>query len=145
MFCSNCGKEVAVDAAFCPSCGYNLKQVPPTKWTPSVPLERKSPGTAAVLALILGFIGLLGIGHIYVGRLVRGIVVLIVGIISLLLTFLGLIASTEVGFALEMEGLRILGLFGILYLGLWIWQIFDAYDLAKEFNRTVQETGKEPW
>jgi len=26
-FCSKCGKEVPVDANFCPSCGNNLKQV----------------------------------------------------------------------------------------------------------------------
>jgi hypothetical protein len=34
---------------------------------------------------------------------------------------------------------------GISYLVLWIWQIFNARELAKKFNESVQATGKEPW
>jgi hypothetical protein len=70
-FCPNCGREVRPEAAFCPSCGYNLKSaaaVPPPAAPaakPSTPLKHKSPGIAAVLALVLGFFGLMGIGHIY--------------------------------------------------------------------------------
>jgi len=34
---------------------------------------------------------------------------------------------------------------GISYLVLWIWQIFNARELAKKFNESVRVTGKEPW
>jgi ABC-type transport system involved in cytochrome c biogenesis permease subunit len=34
---------------------------------------------------------------------------------------------------------------GIAYFVLWIWQIFNARNLAKKFNESVRETGKEPW
>lgn len=139
-FCPNCGKEVQAESAFCPSCGYNLK-APPVKPTPSVPLEHKSPGVAAVLALVLGIIGLMGIGHIYVGRIGRGIVLLVVGIILGFLTW----GSFVLGFL--TFGLGFIGaiIFGIILLILWIWQIFNAYGLAKQFNKAVQETGKPPW
>ena len=144
-FCPNCGKEVRPDAAFCASCGYNLKpaatpSTPPAA-KPSMPLEHKSPGVAAVLALVLGFFGLMGVGHIYVGRLARGIVLLIVGIILAALTF----GSLFLGFV--TLGLGWVGtiIFGIILLILWIWHTFDAYSLAKQFNRAVEETGKAPW
>jgi TM2 domain-containing membrane protein YozV len=136
-FCPKCGKEVKAEDVFCPSCGYNLKSVV----KPSMPLEHKSPGIAAVLALVLGAFGLMGVGHIYVGRLARGIVLLIVGIILAVLTF----GSFLLGFA--TLGLGWVGaiIFGVILFILWIWQIFDAYHLAKEFNKVVEEAGKAPW
>jgi len=50
--------------------------------------ERKSPGLAAVLALVLGFFILMGIGHIYVGRIKRGIAIMLVGLMFLPLAFI---------------------------------------------------------
>jgi ABC-type transport system involved in cytochrome c biogenesis permease subunit len=34
---------------------------------------------------------------------------------------------------------------GIAYFVLWIWQIFNARNLAKKFNESIRKTGKEPW
>ncbi len=106
-----------------------------------MPVEHKSPGVAAVLALVLGVFGLMGIGHIYVGRLGRGISLLIVGIILGGITwgsfFLGIV-TLGLGFVAA-------AFFGLILLILWIWQTYNAYTLAKEFNRAVQETGKAPW
>ena len=36
-------------------------------------------------------------------------------------------------------------IFGIGYIVLFIWQIFDARKFAKKFNALVKTTGKEPW
>ena len=37
-------------------------------------------------------------------------------------------------------------IFGIAYLVLWIWQIFNARKLARKFNELVRTNGgKEPW
>jgi len=132
---------VRAEDAFCPSCGHDLKGAPTSKPTPQIPLEHKSPGVAAVLAVVLGILGLMGIGHIYVGRIGRGIVLLIVGLILSVLTW----GSFVLGFV--TFGLGFIGfiIFGIVLLILWIWQIIDAYNLAKKFNVTVQETGKPPW
>jgi sensor c-di-GMP phosphodiesterase-like protein len=75
-----------------------------------------------------------------VRRVKRGIVLLIVGIILAALSYgsmlLGLVAY-ELGVAAII--------FGIILLILWIWQILNAYSLAKQFNKAVEETGKEPW
>jgi len=129
-FCPNCGKEVRADDAFCPSCGYNLKSAAKA----FILLDHKSPGLAAILALVPGIIGLMGIGHMYVGRLAAGIVFLIGGLILIVLTL--------VAFALAPLGGI---LFGIVLLILWISLGFDAYNLAKKFNKAVEETGKTPW
>ena len=51
--------------------------------SPSVvqPLPYKSPGTVALIAFIGGIFALPGIGHIYVGKVGRGIGILILGLI----------------------------------------------------------------
>lgn len=33
----------------------------------------------------------------------------------------------------------------VVYIVIWIWQIFNARTLAKKFNEQVKLTGKEPW
>jgi len=43
----------------------------------------KSEGTALILAIILGLFGLVGIGHLYLGRIGKGIGMLVIGIICL--------------------------------------------------------------
>jgi hypothetical protein len=30
-------------------------------------------------------------------------------------------------------------------LGLLVWQVFDAYRLAKQYNEAVRQTGRPPW
>ena len=104
-------------------------------------LPRKNPGITAVLALVFGIFGLYGIGHIYVGRLKRGFILLAVGIVLAILTYLSLIFGIftfGLGFIIAIPLI-------IVDLVLWIWQTFDSYKLAKEYNRIVQETEKEPW
>lgn len=140
-FCPKCGKRVQAKADFCPSCGNNLKQSTSERPTPSVPLERKNEGIAAILSFILGLAGLMGIGQIYVGRIARGIAVLIVGIVLAILVWGSLILGF---FTLGIAWIGTL-FFGVVWLVLLVWQTFDAYSLAQKFNREVQETGKTPW
>ena len=47
------------------------------------PPEWKSMGVTMVLTVVLGIIGLGGIGHLYLGKIIKGIVLCIVGIILL--------------------------------------------------------------
>lgn len=62
-FCSRCGQPIVVaEASFCKSCG-----APITRF----PLLRKDPGFSPVLALVLSIVP--GVGHIYRGKLGRGI------------------------------------------------------------------------
>jgi len=147
-FCDQCGKAVPADAAFCPSCGrkrqVSIKSPPPQSIqtaSPAVPViavtESKNPGVAALLAFLVG-IGFMGVGHIYVGKIGRGIVLLIVGLVLRGLVALALIW----GF---FAGLGAFVLLGLVSLALWVWQTYDAYKLAKQFNAHVQQHGKPPW
>ena len=159
-FCSNCGETLEnlndEEIKKCPKCKIDLIQIGgPTHNTPVVDqLPYKSPGTAALIAFIGGIFALLGLGHIYIGNVGRGIGILISGIIIYVLYIIIII------FSLSLQGLLFLGVdespigieailiifvLGIAYFVLWIWQIFNARKLAKKFNESVRITGKEPW
>ena len=69
---------------------------------------RKDPILASLLNLLL-----VGTGHIYVGKLAKGILVLAIGI------------------ALWMVS------FGILNIPLVLWAMYDVYVTAKNLNRSV--------
>ncbi len=120
-------------------------QPTPQPWQPQVqyggpapPL--KNPGLAAVLALVVGALLFWGVGHIYVGKVLKGIGIMVAGWVveGLLLGsfFFGLFLGVGLIMAL---------FFGLLSLGGWIWQTFDAYSLAKQYNDQVRLNGREPW
>jgi hypothetical protein len=155
VFCKHCGKELPGDGnIFCPNCGKSAKETTEAQTTTSaattttVPMgyhPYKSPGTAALIAIIGGIFGLPGIGHIYVGKIGKGIMILVSGIV---LFFLGIL-SLMAGAALGPAGLAAGALLGIVlmiaYVAIWIWQIFNARTMAKQFNEHVKTYGKEPW
>lgn len=146
-FCKHCGKELGADAAVCPNCGQPSKdQQSVSASTVSVGYNPyKNPTTAALIAIIGGIFGFPGIGHIYVGRIARGILILISGLILFFVAMFALLAGSVAGPA----GFAVGAIFGvilsIIYVAIWIWQIFNARTLAKRFNEHVKATGKEPW
>jgi len=75
--------------------------------------ERKSSGIAAVLSFLIP-----GLGQIYNGRIGKGLL-LIIGLPILLV--IGIFTIFIV----------IGVVFIILYIALWIWQIYDAYKTAE--------------
>src|SRR5574341_2088994 len=91
-FCSNCGEKLdnVTNIEECPKCHSALHEH--SKHIDSPPriveqLPYKSPGTAALIAFIGGIFALPGIGHIYVGKLGKGIGILIFGIVLVTLLF----------------------------------------------------------
>ena len=161
-FCSSCGKELPHDnVAYCPNCGIStivsssvhqgkLQQSPVFVQTPY-----KSPGTAMLISLIAGMFGLLGIGHIYVGKLRNGILLLIGGLVLMGLIFSCMLAYntaqiySQYGYSDNNNtagALLFLGImFSLTYFALFVWQIFDIRTQAKRFNEAVKTEGKEPW
>ena len=159
-FCSNCGESLDQESKKCSKCGIDFQQQQvehPISNTSIVDqLPYKSPGTAALIAFIGGIFALLGLGHIFVGKIGKGFGILVSGIIIYVLfvimaislpgmLLLGLVESTgDAG----SGGIIFIVMFilGIAYLVLWIWQIFNAKKLAKKFNELVRTNGgKEPW
>jgi len=72
---------------------------------------RKDPILASLLNLLL-----LGTGHIYVGKLTKGILVLAIGILLWMVSF------------------------GILNIPLVLWAMYDVYVTAKNLNRSARQT-----
>lgn len=112
----------------------------------------KSPGIAALLAAVVGLF-IMGVGHFYVGRIVRGVGLLISGWV-LLGVFYGLfVYSFSVGLVGSLNGssssdISVLFLpliIGLIWLVLWAWSIHDAYELAKWYNAHLAEHGTPPW
>ena len=109
--------------------------------------ESKNPGVAALLAFFVG-IGLFGVGHVYVGKIGRGVVLLVVSIILHVPLVFGIVSLpfTALYGAAVFGGWFIAVVFlGLVNLALWVWQTYDAYKLAKQFNAHVQQYGKTPW
>lgn len=73
MFCYSCGSIVKINASACPKCGVRQKPADETH-TVSSPKRIKSRVTAAVLAFLLGG---LGIHKFYIGKIGMGILYLI--------------------------------------------------------------------
>lgn len=102
--------------------------------------QQKSAGIAAVLALVLGLFGVMGIGHMYVGRLSRGFIILIAG--------LALIAAITITAVLGVAApvlWAVTLICGIALVLLWIWQTYDAYRLANEYNYSMYRSGRPAW
>ena len=164
-FCSNCGEKLDenIKVEECPKCHSVLHEHSNHMESPPRVVEQlpyKSPGTTALIAFLGGLFALPGIGHMYVGKVKKGIVILIGGLILYALVivmimsaisfqqFLSSEISSEIttnNTAIWLQIAVLMFVFGIAYIALLIWQIFDARKLAKKFNESVKATGKEPW
>ena len=144
IICLQCSKENPDVAKFCAQCGSPVNNNPPNNPQPNHsnpppqqpnynhnpnqrPMQWKSEGTTLILTIILGIFGFGGIGHIYLGNITRGIVILIVGIILLLVTVV------TIGFGL------------LILIPFAIWVVFDARKQCKHYNDHLEQTGRPPW
>ena len=140
MYCTKCGINIEDESTkFCPKCGSTVEinsteiitpkesATKPTATRPQRQPEWKSEGTTLILTIILGIFGFGGIGHIYLGNITRGIVILIVGIILLVVA----IVTFGIGF--------------IVLIPFAIWVVFDARKQCKHYNDHLEQTGKTPW
>ena len=91
----------------------------------------KSDTTTLLLAIILGLFALSGIGHLYLGKIGRGVGILIGGIVLY-----------AVGIVTLMFGVGVVLIIG--YLVLFIWQIIDSRRLCREYNDYYEDYGQEP-
>ena len=95
------------------------------------PLGWKSESTTLILSIVIGLFGISGIGQIYVGKIARGVVILIAGLVL-----------TIVGLATIFIGIGVV--FLIAYIPLFIWQIIDARYICRHYNDYYEEFGKAP-
>ena len=142
-FCGSCGTRLASKYSPCPNCGhvktmYNPRPDSgnpnpyPGNPNPLPPPQQqgglyKNSTTALLLSLILGFLGICGIGQFYLGKVGRGAVILVVGIILAVVVF----------------GTSFWG--ALAFLPFWIWQAYDTHQLCKVYNNFVSQNGRAPW
>ena len=137
-FCTNCGQSLKPEAKFCGKCGtgnlptqdkspVDTKQNVGSGNTLQRPPEWKSMGVTMVLTIVLGWFGLGGIGHLYLGKIIKGIVLCVVGIILLIIT----IFTMGIGI--------------IVLIPFALFVIYDSYRLCKRYNNDLEQTGRPPW
>ena len=101
VFCKSCGEVIKSEAELCPKCGVRQSG---SSDESSLPL---------LLNVIIGFFGILGIGHFVKGRAGSGILFLFAGLITTILFW------TTVWILIGF-------IFIPVWLGLWIWSIVDV-------------------
>lgn len=121
--CPGCLRQVHLTPklVYCPYCGYQLQ--------PEQNFEPLKESTAALFAILPGLLGFLGIGHFYARRLGTGFLFLLAGLALLL-------AAGMCFWHLGEEVWAIV--FGIAYVGLLVWQTFDATTSVREHNRVLE-------
>jgi len=125
-FCSNCGAPTTPLTELCVKCGARVVGRA-HQATQKEMKGNKSVGIATCLAIFVGLF-LFGFGQIYAGRVGKGLAFLFAGlIIDITATLLILSWSFLVG------GI----LLSIVSFGIWLWQIFDARESVREYNRRI--------
>jgi len=115
-----------------------------------VSVNYKSKGKTRILSLV-GLFGIMGLGHIYLGRLRRGILILIIvplswGIIMISNMILGLTETEE---KVLVEQVLVIGQISLVvimgHIVLFFWQILNSRKLCKEYNEYIEQHGLPPW
>lgn len=152
VFCQNCGRRCD-DERFCPSCGAALNIYSPENIAPrqqvTIVHHEKSAGLAGFLSFLIP-----GVGTIYVGKVGKGIGLMVLNIFSWVI---GMIVGTAIigaGAAAGSAGSEELfaagGVVGLLAYVLvpviiYIACIISAAKDAKRYNQYLAETGSTPW
>ncbi len=118
-YCQNCGTQIYETADFCPECGVRVSE-PPISRISTIP-EKKSVAFAVVLSFFIP-----GVGQMYCGKAARGAGILVLSI--LMFSIFGYTAgsnpnSQDAAFPF------------LLWILVYIWNIYDAYALAGKINR----------
>jgi len=129
----------------------------------------KSEGTALVLSMFFGLFGFMGFGHRYVGNIAKSVSVLYTGWVLLILNafnlyplILSVVFHQETNYSfpfllrqisqinLQFDpvvsiAITFMAMIGppVGYFAFYIWQIFNARNLTREFNKFMDKTGNQ--
>ena len=98
-----------------------------------------------MIAIIAGVFGFCGIGHIYIGKVLRGVLIMFIGWIPFVIGILVFIAEFISQNEPIIHGLDLSMVVGIVYVAFWIIQALDANRLAKKYNKYLMTKNKPLW
>jgi TM2 domain-containing membrane protein YozV len=120
----------------------------------------KNGGVAFILAFFLGLFFFNGVGHMYIGKVRRGVGIMILGWIIYSMLFIFLVSSFVPVFIQNYnsnnndlfssgsdfsQSFFSISLFGAIYFVYLIIQAADANRMAKKFNKHLDKTGELLW
>ena len=139
IFCTNCGKQFLDFVKFCSGCGTPINSPPPNSPPPNSPppnnnqyqrpMQWKNEGTVLLITVIFGIIGCGGVGHIYLGKIGKGIGLLIIGIILFIISLVLIFMMMP---------------FFIVLVIFAIWVVFNARSDCRKYNDAMERTGRPP-
>jgi len=105
MYCVNCGKELSVQAASCPSCGQPVRY---PGMGPGYSRDKTvSPKSRLAALLLCIFTGFLGVHRFYVGKVGTGVLMIFTGGVFGILVLVDFIMIVTGGFT-DAEGRHVL-------------------------------------
>lgn len=136
-YCSRCGNLARDDAQFCSRCGAPLGggfQSYSQGNQTTVSYTYRKDEKEAILALILSVI-IPGVGQMYCGKVGRGIGILV------LISLFSFVSFIPLFLMMDPVDFNFAGFFAlnvvmsIIVLIIYIWQIYDAYRCADDYNK----------
>lgn len=97
-----------------------------------------------ILSIILGLLGLNGIGHLYVGKILLGILLLVGSIVVYYVVIIPFLFATILSFNFSAAAAGIIVAL-VAYIALFGWQIIHSRKLCQEYNAFYQANGRAPW
>ena len=122
-FCFSCGEAIKSAAEICPHCG--VRQMEPPSRLPQVHIEENVALIPMLLNGLFGFFGFMGIGHMALGAVGKGIGLLLLGWLMVVLFWV------TVWFFIGW-------IFIPLGIAVWVWSIFDVQGIA--VRRAAQQS-----
>ncbi len=117
--CPECRSRIGASDRYCPGCGRPLRPV-------KAPRRSSRPVAALVLGLVPGLLSLWGIGHLFAGRIDRGLAFLFLGLVMSFVAPVTLVTLVQ-----DIGGLAVLTVLGaVAWVVIWLFQSIDAYRVA---------------
>ncbi len=133
MYCHNCGAEIENGAKNCRACGFVLNiREEAISHTYVVQGRDKSVGAGILIAFLL-----LGGGHLYAGKITRGLLIMVSGIgIALIAMLLSMMNGVVAIFSIAAF---------VGYIALYVWSLYDAKSYLDNYNAGLRRFGTPPW